>query len=302
MLANTSLSDRTRTPQCRCSTRAVNPGAERRIPARAAVAICACAGIDERLNLDEHRPRPLTRHERHAARNGGTVARQEDRRRILDFAESFLRHDEEPHLVRGAEPILDGAHDSEAAAHVAFEIEHGVDHVLEHARSRERAFLRDVARSSSVATCATFANRMSCAAHSRTWLTEPGADCSSSLNRVWIESIASTPSLVAAPSRAKDRLDARFGEHVERRVPYAEPLRAQTDLIERLLAGDVARRAVRCQIRERAQQQRRLADAGVTAEQHDAARNQPAAEHSIELTEPGRDARDCGSRRCDPAA
>jgi hypothetical protein len=34
--------------------------------------------------------------------------------------------------------------------------------------------------------------RVSCAAHSRTWATEPGADCSCSEYRVWIESTTTT--------------------------------------------------------------------------------------------------------------
>src|SRR5262245_66083152 len=75
--------------------------------------------IHERLNLHEHGPRALSRHECHAAGDGSCVPRQENRRRILDLAKTFLAHHEEAHLVRGAEPILDGADDAEAAADVA---------------------------------------------------------------------------------------------------------------------------------------------------------------------------------------
>ena len=39
----------------------------------------------------------------------------------------------------------------------------------------------------------------------------------------------------------------------------------------------------------RLQQQRRLADAGIAAEQDDAARNQPAAQHAVEFLEAGRE-------------
>ena len=87
-------------------------------------------------------------------------------------------------------------------------------------------------------------------------------------------------------------LDVRLGEHVERRFADAEPARAQRDLIERLLARHVARGRAHGEIRERAQKQRRLADARVAAEQHDAAGDEPAAEHAVELAEPGRDATD----------
>ena len=59
---------RTRTPQCRCSTASSRPKplaveALRQPPRRLSL-----RSIDERLHLDEHRPRALARHERHAAR------------------------------------------------------------------------------------------------------------------------------------------------------------------------------------------------------------------------------------------
>ncbi len=101
--------------------------------------------IDERLNLHQHGPRTLASHERDAAGHRRRVPREEDRRWILDLAKALLAHHEETHLVRGAEAILDGAHDSKAAAEIALEIQHGVDHVLEHPRPRECAFLRHVA-------------------------------------------------------------------------------------------------------------------------------------------------------------
>ena len=100
--------------------------------------------IDERLHLDEHRSRALSRHERHAARDGSAMPRQENRGRVLDFAEALLAHHEEAHLVRCPEAVLDGAHDAEAAAEIAFEVQDGVDHVLEHARPCERTLLGDV--------------------------------------------------------------------------------------------------------------------------------------------------------------
>ena len=65
----------------------------------------------------------------------------------------------------------------------------------------------------------------------------------------------------------------------------AEPARAQRDLLRRLLAGDVEHRPAGRQRRERLQQQRRLADARVAADQHHAALDQAAAEHAVELVD-----------------
>ena len=45
----------------------------------------------------------------------------------------------------GAEAVLDRAQDAELVAALALEIEHGVDHVLEHARAGDQPFLGDVA-------------------------------------------------------------------------------------------------------------------------------------------------------------
>ena len=103
------------------------------------------ARIDERLHLDEHGPCAFARHERDAARHGRAVPREEDRGRVLNFPEAVLCHQEEAHLVRRTISILRGAHDPEAAADVALEIQDRVDHVLEHARPRERALLGHVA-------------------------------------------------------------------------------------------------------------------------------------------------------------
>src|SRR5258706_3523331 len=89
--------------------------------------------IDERLNLYKHGPRTLARHERDAAGHRRRMPREEDRRRILDLTKALLAHQEEAHLVRRAEAILDGAHDSETAAEIALGIQHRVDHVLQHA-------------------------------------------------------------------------------------------------------------------------------------------------------------------------
>ena len=143
MFANTSLSPDAN-PQCRCNTASNSPRRCVSNPCASRRGDCACVAIDERLNLHQHGPRALASHERDAAGHRRRVSREEDRRRILDLAKALLAHHEEAHLVRGAETILDRAHDSKTAAEIALEIQHGVDHVLEHARTRERALLRHV--------------------------------------------------------------------------------------------------------------------------------------------------------------
>src|SRR5581483_4870076 len=63
----------------------------------------------------------------------------------------------------------------------------------------------------------------------------------------------------------------------------AEPLRAELHLGDRFLAGDEERPPVGAHRRERAQEQRRLADAGLTPDEHERGWNEPAAEDAVEL-------------------
>ena len=70
---------------------------------------------------------------------------EKQRRRIGDVAEAAVRHLEHADLVGRAEAVLDRAQDAELMAALALEIEDGVDHVLEHARARDRPILGDVA-------------------------------------------------------------------------------------------------------------------------------------------------------------
>ena len=80
-----------------------------------------------------------------AARRRRAGARQEDRRRIAHFAQSLLAHVEERQFAHRAEAVLGGAHVAEAAGRIAFEVQHRVDQVLEHARTGDGAVLGHVA-------------------------------------------------------------------------------------------------------------------------------------------------------------
>ena len=64
--------------------------------------------------------------------------------RVLHLAQPGVVHREDPEFVDRAEAILDRANDPEMAVALALEIEHRVDHVLEHPRAGQRAFLGDV--------------------------------------------------------------------------------------------------------------------------------------------------------------
>src|SRR6185503_21253611 len=82
---------------------------------------------------------------------GGTADRvplavaEEEGRGIADLDEAAVGHLEHADLVGGAEAVLHRPEDAEMVAALALEIEDGVDHMLEHARAGDGAFLGDVA-------------------------------------------------------------------------------------------------------------------------------------------------------------
>src|SRR6185295_18631290 len=91
-----------------------------------------------------------------------------------------------------------------------------------------------------------------------------------------------------ALDRGEDLLEADLGEDADRAGADAEPARAQRHLRTALLAGDVERLHAAGERVERLQEQRRLADPGIAADQDDAALDDAAAERAVELLDAGR--------------
>ena len=101
-------------------------------------------GRDERLDLEQDRPRALER----AGDRGADLAGQrlaEELGRVGDADEPLAGHLEDAELVRRAEAVLRRAQDAVGVVAVALELEHAVDEMLEHARARDGAVLRHVA-------------------------------------------------------------------------------------------------------------------------------------------------------------
>ncbi len=140
---------------------------------------------------------------------------------------------------------------------------------------------------------------MSACAEARTCVTVPGAESACSVHSVWIESTMSEGRRRFGAERGEDVLDAGLGGELHRRAGDAEPVGAEPDLRDGLLAGDIDDR--RAAIGERAgdlEQQRRFADAGIAADQQRRAAHEPAAGDAVELGDAGNRARGVfGSRR-----
>ena len=93
---------------------------------------------DQRLHLDEQRPRAFEHRRDRRAGHAGTAVDEEPGRRVGHVDQAAFGHLEEPELVGAAEPVLQRVHRAQRVTAVAVEREHGVDDVLEHPRARRR--------------------------------------------------------------------------------------------------------------------------------------------------------------------
>ena len=106
--------------------------------------------INQRLDLDQHRPRAFDpgEHSRAAGRSaavGVTALAQKQTAGVGHGGQSVAGHLVNADFVGWAEAVLDRAQNPERMAALALEVQDGVDHVLDHLGAGDRAFLSDVA-------------------------------------------------------------------------------------------------------------------------------------------------------------
>ncbi len=181
---------------------------------------------------------------------------------------------------------------------IALEVEHRVDDVFRARGGPASAPSFVTWPTMMIVTPSCLATRVNCAAHSRTCATEPGAEVSA----IRVDRLDRVDHGDLGPLGVDRRLDpfkldlgeqAQFGR-ARARFREAQTLRAQRDLCTRFFAAHIERLALTRHRREGLEQQRRLADPGVAADQHDAALDQPAAKHPVELADARREARHVG--------
>jgi hypothetical protein len=170
---------------------------------------------------------------------------------------------------------------------LALERQDGIDDVLEHLRSGEAAVLGDVADEDGgnvlalrgeQELCRRFAHLADAAGRRLELHREHG------LHRVDDHERRPQPG-----DLLEDALDAGLRQQVERRNADAEPVAAALDLMLRLLARGVQHRPDGAREMCRGlQQERRLADARLAAEENEGAGHDAAAEHAIELADAAR--------------
>ncbi len=182
--------------------------------------------------------------------------------------QAALRHLEDADLRDRAEAVLHRSHDTERVVAIAFEVQHRVDHVLEHARTGDRSLLRDVTddeRRDAVVLRDTHEPRRARADLPDRARDARGVGVEHRLDRVDDQDVR---------RGLRARLPRRAATSVTGSSPmslaHAEPTRAHLHLRRRLLAAHVQHTGALARQRVgHLQQQRRLADARLAAEQHE---------------------------------
>ena len=239
-------------------------------------------GVDQRLYLDEKAARAFDRDVH--ARAGRAALGEEDGGRVGDGLEPALAHLEDSELVRGAEAVLDGAQQAEEAVAVALELQHGVDHVLEHPRSGDGAVFGDVPdqEHGGAALFGQAQEPRGRLAH----LTDAAGRRREVVAVEGLHRVDHDQRRAALLEHLEDRLELGLGQHLDDARGGADALGPHLDLGRRLLAADEHDRAVAAGGADRVehlQQQRGLADPGLAADEHERARDDAAAEHAVEL-------------------
>ena len=206
-------------------------------------------------------------------------------------------HLEHADLVGGAEAVLHGAQDAELVAAVAFEIEHGVDHVLEHAGPGDGAFLGDVPDQH---------EREAARLGEPDQLEAGGADLADAAGRALdgvephgLDGVDDDEAeIFLRLERGGDIAHVDGGGKLHRRVGEAEPAGAEADLVDGFFAGHVAHALAMAGERGGGlQHEGGFTDAGIPADEHDGGRHEAAAEDAIEFG----DSHDFARWRCGAA-
>ena len=133
----------------------------------------------------------------------------------------------------------------------------------------------------------SFATRMMRPATSRTCPTDPGAPRQGGVVED-LHGVDHADLGALGLERGEHRVEVGLGDDRDAQRGPAEPLGAQLDLGRRFLAGDVEHAPPGGrQVAERPARERGLADPGRAADQDERTGHEPAAEHPVELADPG---------------
>ena len=205
------------------------------------------------------------------------AAGEEQFGRVRHLGEAAVGHLEDADLVGRPEAVLDGAQDAEMVAGIALEGDDRVDHVLDHARAGDLAVLGDVADEDhgGAGRLGEADQGLGAAAHLR----DGAGRRFDRLGPHGLDRVDDGEGRgLALREGGDDVLDIGLRRELDRRAGEAEALGAQAYLRHRLLARDIGDPVAGGGERGRGlDQERRLADAGIAADQDDGAAHEAAA-------------------------
>ena len=253
---------------------------------------------EQRLDLGEQRPVPLEGADHGGARSARSRTEKQPRG-VRDRRQSLAGHLEDAQLAGGPEAVLDRPKQPMRLAAVPLEVEHGVNEVLEGARTGDRAFLVHMADQKDRAPAGLGVDherggRLADLRHG------PGRSADlggvNALDRVEDQQTGAKP-----PGGLEDARDR--GLAVEDQVVRVEPqpVAPELELLLGLLAADIENRmpglrAARTRRsfgggRSELEQEGALAGARLPGDEHRRAGNDPAPENPVEFSDPERTSR-----------
>ena len=208
----------------------------------------------------------------HGSPDLASVRAAEHLRRIGHADEARPRHLEHAELVRRTEAVLDRPEDAMGVVAVAFELQDAVDEVLEHARAGDRAVLRHMADEEG--GDAVLLRDAQQAARSLPHLRHRARRRADLVRPERLHRVDHADGRPFALERLADDVELGLSEDLDL-VAAAEPCCAELHLRHGLLTGDEKRTPLERDRAERVQEQRRLADARLTADEDDDAGTSP---------------------------
>ena len=225
---------------------------------------------------------------------------EEQRRGVGHFRQPLPFHREHADLVGAAEAVLHRPQDAVLMAALAFEAQHRVDHMLEHARAGDRPVFGDMADQD---------HRRSMLLGEAHQLLRRGADLADgsgcALDQVGMHRLDRIDDQkrgrVAVSHGGQDVAYRGRCRQPNGRSAEPEPDRAEPHLLGQFLARDVDDLVpLAREPRGDLEQQRRLADPRIAADQHRRARDNSAADRAVELGKAARQPLRKRSRRLEP--
>ncbi len=212
---------------------------------------------------------------------------EEEGARIFYFLQARIAHREDADFIGRAEAVFHATQDAVILPAIALEIEHGIDHMLEHARPGDLSILGDMANEDE-GKPALFGRAdefMRAGAH----LGDGAGGGIERIDEHGLDGIDDDDVRCLATIDTRQNFAHRGGGgELQRCIAEAQTLTAQLNLRERFLARDVEDgvSAAR-QYRRRLQQQGGFPDAGVAAKQNSRTFDEAAAQHAVKLGDAG---------------